>query len=530
MSVSKKINQIPDDEKSPLVLSLIEIIQFQQETIQALKDEVARLKGNNQKPKVPPSNLGKKKKKKDKGRKGKRAGSEKRSKTKSIEIHETVPVKPDFVPEGSVFKGHHPYTVQDLVVKPHNTVYLIERWEGPNGEYIVGKLPDDVEGHFGKTLKCFILYQYYHCHVTQPLIYEQLLDMGVDISKGKINEIIVEEKDPFHVEKEDILKAGLETSSYVNVDDTGARHGGKNSYCTHVGNEGFAYFESTESKSRINFLKILRAGYKDYVINVDALAYMVDRGLPKKISNLPATCENTVLSDEEAWQGLLNDLGITGARHIQIATEGALVGSLMEHGFNCDLVIISDDAGQFNVFLHALCWIHAERSINKLTGFNEEQRQALEDKKSEIWKFYEKLKEYKENPTKRRSSFIEKRFDEIFLEKTDFATLNETLRRIHANKDELLLVLKRPDIPLHNNLSENDIREYVKKTQNQRFDKEPDREKVQGYLCESKKDMPEAGYLVLGISHGPYGRRKTQCAIPSRFDKRSMPESVVVLC
>ncbi len=493
MSVSKKINQIPDDEKSPLVLSLIEIIQFQQETIQALKDEVARLKGTNQKPKVPPSNLGKTKKKKGKGKKGKRAGSEKRSKTKSIEIHETVPAKPDFVPAGSVFKGHHPYTVQDLVVKPHNTVYLIERWEGPNGEYIVGKLPEHVEGHFGKTLKCFILYQYYHCHVTQPLIYEQLLDMGVDISKGKINEIIVEEKDPFHLEKEDILKAGLETYSHINVDDTRARHDGKNGYCTHVGNEGFAYFESTESKSRINFLKILRAGYKDYVLNVDALAYMADRGLPQKILRSLADHENTFLADEEAWSGFLNDLGITGTRHVQIAAEGALVGSLMEHGFNVDLVIISDDAGQFNVFLHALCWIHAERSVNKLTGFNEKQRQALEDKKSEIWKLYEKLKKYKDNPTKRRKSFIEKRFDEIFLEKTDFATLNETLRRIHANKDELLLVLKRPDIPLHNNLSEGDIREYVKKRKISGSTRSPTGRKCRDTFASLKKTCRKQG-------------------------------------
>jgi len=31
------------------------------------------------------------------------------------------------------------------------------------------------------------------------------------------------------------------------------------------------------------------------------------------------------------------------------------------------------------------------------------------------------------------------------------------------NKQELLLVLERPDLPLHNNLSEGDIREYVKR-------------------------------------------------------------------
>ena len=37
------------------------------------------------------------------------------------------------------------------------------------------------------------------------------------------------------------------------------------------------------------------------------------------------------------------------------------------------------------------------------------------------------------------------------------------MRRVAKNKAELLLVLNRPDIPLHNNLSERDIREYVKK-------------------------------------------------------------------
>jgi hypothetical protein len=156
-------------------------------------------------------------------------------------------------------------------------------------------------------------------------------------------------------------------------------------------------------------------------------------------------------------------------------------------------VIVSDDAGQFNVFLHALCWIHAERSVNKLTGFNEKQRQALEDKKSEIWKFYEKLKKYKESPTKRRRSFIEKRFDEIFLEKTDFATLNEALRRIHANKDELLLVLKRPDIPLHNNLSENDIREYVKKRKISGSTRSPTGRKCRDTFASLKKTCRKQG-------------------------------------
>ena len=76
----------------------------------------------------------------------------------------------------------------------------------------------------------------------------------------KLNDFLIEEKDRFHLEKEHILAVGLQVSSYINVDDTGARHKGKNGYCTHIGNEYFSWFESTESKSRINFLKLMRAG------------------------------------------------------------------------------------------------------------------------------------------------------------------------------------------------------------------------------------------------------------------------------
>ena len=67
---------------------------------------------------------------------------------------------------------------------------------------------------------------------------------------------------------------GLNASDYIDVNDTCARYEGKNGYCTHIGNELFAWFQSTDSKSRIPFLELLRAGQMDYVINEDALAYI----------------------------------------------------------------------------------------------------------------------------------------------------------------------------------------------------------------------------------------------------------------
>jgi hypothetical protein len=249
----------------------------------------------------------------------------------------------------------------------------------------------------------------------------------------------------------------------VNVDDTGARHKGRNGYCTHIGNDLFAWFESTESKSRINFLTLLRGKQTDYVLNQEALDYMQAHKLPKKVLRSLDALEGKTLPDQQTWEATLNRLGITTKRHVQIATEGALLGSILEHGLNKDLVILSDDAGQFNVFLHALCWVHAERTINKLVGFNEQQREALNSVRDQLWSLYGDLNAYKKNPSPTKKKDLEQRFDQLFTRKTCFASLNLALEKIYDNRSELLLVLRRPEIPLHNNLSENDIREYVKR-------------------------------------------------------------------
>jgi len=466
-----QLPNISDEEKIPVVLQLIEIIeqisvviQQQAEEIQLLKDEIARLKGQKPKPNIKPSKLEKvpeDKEKKDSA--GKRPGSDKRSKTAEIIIHKTISIAPEYIPPGSTFRENQPYTVVGIKIEPYNVRYLLERWETPDGNYIVGKLPPEVQGHYNAELKRYILYQYFQCHVTQPLLLEQLLEWEVEISSGQLNRILIEDKDIFHFEKDEILSAGLKVSNYVNVDDTGARHDGKNGYCTHIGNELFTWFRSTDSKSRINFLELLRAGQKDYVINEDALEYMNNQGLAKSIVHLLQDHGRKQFADITEWEALLKELQIVNHRHIKIATEGALIGSILYNGLPRSLVIVSDDAGQFNVFNHALCWIHAERLINKLIAPSEEKRKILEDVKEQIWNFYAKLKDYKVSPDETKRIQLQERFREIFTQKTEFQMLNLAIGRLYENRDELLLVLDRPEIPLHNNLSENDIREYVKR-------------------------------------------------------------------
>ena len=234
---------------------------------QRLRDEVARLKGHKAKPKIGPSKL----LEQDKGG----AGRRKRKHNKQREerrIDRTEVVKAENVPEGSRFKGYDDYTVRELVIKGATTLYRVEKWLTPQGELVTGTLPIKVAGdHFGPVLRSFVLYQYYHAQVTEPLILEQLREWGVAISSGQLHRLITEGKEEFHREKDEILRVGLRVSSHIHADDTGARHQGRNGFVTHIGNEWFAWFQATESKSRINFLELLRAGSTDYVLRGEAL-------------------------------------------------------------------------------------------------------------------------------------------------------------------------------------------------------------------------------------------------------------------
>ena len=461
MSITTRFPKIPDEQITPLVAELLELIQLQMEEIHFLRDEIARLKGQKPRPSIKASRL----EKAIKGNKTKkRKKRPKKSKTKKIEIHEVISIKPDNLPEGSKLKDYQEYIVQDIVFGNWNTCYRRQRWQTPSGEYISAQLPEHVKrSHFGSTLTAFILYQYYGCHVTQPLIKEQLHELGVNISTGQINNIIINNKDRFHDEKDQVLTTGLKLSGYIHVDDTGARHNGQNGYCTHIGNEYFAWFKSTHSKSRINFLNLLRCECTDFVLNDQALSYMAEQKLPKFQLSKLFCYKGKIFKNETRWNNFLKRQKIKTNRHTRIATEGALIGSITHNGFNPDLAIISDDAGQFKVFLHGLCWVHAERTIQKLVGYSDHQNKLLEKVKTDIWKFYRCLKKYRCNPSESEKLKLETRFDKIFTRKTGFASLDIALKRIYQNKSELLLVLNRPDIPLHNNLSERDIREYVKK-------------------------------------------------------------------
>lgn len=496
---------------------------FQQELIQQLRDEIAILKGQKPKPKIPPSSLegtkGKKKLherfkripkpeksivfafwvnnfvssikllsrlrvskiahanstlqirgygisrlaksmvkkvKRKRSKPGQPNGKPRHKKKGKLEIHNQVDIHPPNIPEGAEFKGYKPYFVQEIIFQPYNTLYRRGQWLLPDGSYLTGQLPEEVNGHYGPELLSYVFYQCHVCRITEPLLHQQLRAKKIEISSGKINKILTKNLDLFHAEVDELLPAGVMANPQLLTDDTGGRHKGINQYTTIIGNDYFSVFTTTESKSRINFLKLLQGNKEHYVINEDAIAYLHNTNAAGYLPGYIALSLGKRFSTSAEWEQFLKKHNITQANDVRFVTEAVLFASLFEHSIPRNLLIHSDDAGQFDVvlFFNTLCWIHEERHYRKLIMVNDQAKADLERVRGQIWTIYSNLKTYKLTSDPDLKTEIEKQFDEIFQQQTSSATLNHQLQKTFKKKSALLGVLIRPDSPVHNNPSE----------------------------------------------------------------------------
>jgi hypothetical protein len=168
-------------------------------------------------------------------------------------------------------------------------------------------------------------------------------------------------------------------------------------------------------------------------------------------------------ADEPAWQAWLTALAVKDERHVRIATEGALLGGLVARGVRADLGVLSDGAPQFVLFVHAGCWVHAERPLAKLVPHHEDHRVAIEKVRTQIWELYQALKAYRLQPEPSQVPVLTARFEALVEQQTGYPSIDGVLKEMRANQADLLRVLERPEIPLHNNAMESDIREFVKR-------------------------------------------------------------------
>jgi len=317
---------------------------------QSLKDEIARLKNLPPRPPFKPSGMEKATQPRPTGP-GRRPGRG----AKRDRVTREVTLRAE-VPPGSRFKGYKTVVRRDLVIVAEVVRYRRERWVTPEGQTLIAPLPVGVTGGFGPGVRRFCLALHTQGQVTTERLTDLLNGIGLSISKREVVRLLTSDLEMFEQEDRAILQAGLNSSPYITVDDTGARHARRPGVTTQIGGERFCVFRTSRSKSRLNFLSLLQGGCEDYVVNDAALAYLRAQSVEAAvIARLTKLQDQVFGSPMEWWQHLLRcSINIFDRPLLQTLNEAATWGALRHHGLMENTVVVSDDAGQFRRRVHEI--------------------------------------------------------------------------------------------------------------------------------------------------------------------------------
>lgn len=434
---------------------------------QKLKDEINRFKGEQGKPSIRPQ-------KKDndnndhssEDERKKKSAKKKKSKKKKNKIkpHESkiCTVDQAILPPDAVFKGYDSVVIQGIIFQAHNIEFKREVYYSPTeNQRFMAPLPDGYKGEFSPGIKAFILSLHFEAKVTQPDLHQLLKDIGLHVSAATISRIILNESDQFTEEKQAIITAGKQSTDYQQIDDTGARVNGKNHYTHVLCNEFYTAYFTRPNKDRLTVLEILNGKPLKFSLSQEAIQLMKAMKLPKKywveleaFSNLH---QQGNINREELDQWLVKLFPDANKHHknrLLILEASAITA--YQYREDAIKILLCDDAPQFKSLTDylALCWIHEGRHLKKLKPFRVANREKLNQYLEEFWAFYHSLLDYKESPNSDQAERLEEQFETLFNQTTGYIELDKRIEKIRAKKDNLLLVLKHPHIPLHNNTSE----------------------------------------------------------------------------
>ncbi len=448
-------------EQARVIQEQAEQITVLKKTVQELRDEVARVKKMPKRPKFRPG-VGD-----PKGRSGKpgnaAGGGELNSANKMApeRVRQEVRVPALGVPQGSRFKGYQEYAVQELELTPKDVIYKLEVWQAPDGTIVRALLPIEAQGsHFGPQLRA-LLHNLYALGMTEPGLFDLLRGAGIEVSVGQVHNLLMGESEGYHEESEKILPAGIEEAPYIRTDDTGAKHEHKSGYCTHIGGEYFAYYKTTSSKSRANFLKILLQGKEGYSVNEAFIWHLFQCGVDDDLLNRLEEHIGKKYRSKKGLNRLLNHLGVDDKKIRLQCLEAGLVGFISETILKSGQVLLSDRAGQFAVFDHAGCWVHMERPLRKLEVATPEAEYELEQARGAIWHLYARLKEAALTQTGKEE--VHHLYDQLVAMRSISPGINAVIASFAQYREEMLKALEHPGLPLHNNDSERDIRGVAKR-------------------------------------------------------------------
>jgi len=374
------------------------------------------------------------------------------------------------LPKDAIFKGYREVVVQNIKLTTDNVKFLICRYWSPSEKRTIeGKLSDGFDrGEFGPDLVAFAKMLYYQGRVPHKKIQKILEGFGVQISETHLSRILNSVDEALERELKRAQNAGIAKAEFAQTDDTGARIMGFPGHTIVVSNPYFSNYTTLESKRRLSVLKAL-TGREELLYRINRVSLTLLKGkLAKKHKKVLERIKgNRVYREEEFFRKILGrdaykKLAKKNKDDIQIACAIASY-RYGDMGPTCK-TLISDDATNFKNITqhHGLCWIHELRHYRLLSVYGSYFEKIYQKFMDRAWKLYRRLKRYKAKDLKEKKA-IEEEFDDLFETETDFKLLNELFPNTRKRRKGLLLVLEQPNLPIHNNESETDLRERVLK-------------------------------------------------------------------
>jgi len=458
------------------LLNLVEQLVAENQALRAehqrLRDEIARLKGEQGKPIFPSRGAASSGTDYSSERQRRQPGQwQKGTKLDRIRIDrvERLPVDPATRPADAICKGTESVVIQDLVLRTDNVRFDREVWYSPSRQQsYLAPLPAGYDGQFGPGIKALALALTYGANVSEGKLLELFRQAGVVLSSGWLATLLSGDPGGLAAEARAVEQAGLASSPWQHSDTTGTPVDGEAWHCHIIGNPLFTVYRTLPTKSRLAVLTLLRGGGPlTYRWDATADTYLDGVGLSasarRRLGVVPRDQElseaalTTLLEPLAAWVGPQQRAWFREALALaayQAQTDWPVVETLL-----------CDDAAQYRLVTDelALCWVHEGRHYRKLIAHVALHRQLLEAFQDDFWAYYRELLAYRERPTVAEAARLEQRFDALFGRTTGFTLLDQRIGLTREKKAGLLLVLRHPELPLHNNPAELAARRRVRK-------------------------------------------------------------------
>lgn len=491
----KKVNEVVDSLKAETatitdpnikkiftgLFSLIEVLASENEKLtienQQLKNEINELKGEQGKPNIKPKNNNKKDISSEQERKddsdnksgnGEPQNPKKKKRNRQpklanikIDRKQLCEIDKSILPSDAINKGFAYTVIQDIKIVTDNVEYYREKYYSPSlKKMFLAPLPKGVagKGEFGVGVRSLIPLFKSECHLPESAILTFFSNFGIQTSAAYISNQWTSGYDHFNQEKDDIVTAAISSSSYHQIDDTGARVNGENHYTHVLCNPYYSAFFTTKRKDRLTVLDIFRNfAPREFIYNDYTNELLEIFKLPQKHrKHIDTYFDKNIVLDEVCFDKILTAINLGTQQQRRVKEAFAIAAYRTQTAIPVIGSLISDDAPQFKLLTETLglCWVHDGRHYKKLNPILTENKDILDGFLTRYWAFYHQLKAYKASPTPADKEALEKGFDELFTTETDYILLNKRIAKTLAKRTQLLVCLEHPELPLHNNTSE----------------------------------------------------------------------------